>query len=119
MDIKKVEQLMDNFTGHVENSDNENLSLQEGTCQNEFMNGEVDYWDIEMKDEFKKITGLDTDFKCVDRYGGCDMGSNFWSIYKINDEYIKFQGHYASHHGADYESMEVVKPVEEVVTVWK
>lgn len=62
--------------------------------------------------------------KMVDRYGGEDMGSTYYSVYKFSNEqsetvYAKFGGWYASYEGAEYEGWNFVNPVTKTVTVYK
>ncbi len=52
----------------------------------------------------------------VDSYGGEDMGSTFYTVYKFTRDgeevFIKFFGFYASHIGVDYEGFRQVFPQE-------
>lgn len=65
----------------------------------------------------------DVVFESVDSYGGEDQGSDFWSVFKFTrgDEecYIKFEGWYASHHGAEFEQYYEVTPKQKTVTVYE
>lgn len=50
----------------------------------------------------------------VEHYGGEDQGSEYYAVYKFvrGDEicYVRFEGFYASFHGADYEDCFEVAP---------
>jgi hypothetical protein len=62
-------------------------------------------------------------FKEVDRYGGEDQGSDYWSVYSFSDGmqvvFIQFQGWYASYEGSTYEEFFEVTPVEKTITVFE
>lgn len=67
--------------------------------------------DIEKMKEFAEIL---TDVSLKDSYGGEGQGEEYWSVYyfpKLN-LYVKFEGYYQSHHGAEYESCSEVIPKE-------
>lgn len=61
--------------------------------------------------------------KLVDEYGGEDCGSTYYSVYKFTrgseEFYLRFDGYYQSHYGADYESFSEVEPAKKEITVWK
>ena len=59
--------------------------------------------------------------KSVEQYGGEGQGETFYNIFKYTFEdgeetYIRFDGWYASYHGAEYQDAYIVKPVEVTVT---
>lgn len=62
-------------------------------------------------------------FEQVDRYGGEDQGSDYWSVYSFSDGmqvvFIEFQGWYASYEGSTYEEFYEVQPVEKTITVFE
>jgi hypothetical protein len=62
-------------------------------------------------------------FEEVDRYGGEDEGSEYWSVYSFTDGmqvvFIKFDGWYASYDGSTYEEFYEVQPVEKTITVFE
>ena len=81
-------------------------------------------WDDQEIVEFKKqLKEANLDFDLVDRYGGEDQGSDYWSVYSFSDAmqvvFIKFDGWYASYEGSTYEEFYEVKPVEKTITVFE
>lgn len=58
----------------------------------------------------------------VDRYGGEDQGSEYWSVYSFSKGgekfFVKFYGWYASHNGSEYQGYKFVTPKEETVIVY-
>lgn len=58
----------------------------------------------------------------VDSYGGEDMGSDYWRIFKFTDKesgesvLVKFDGSYASYSGSTFESWFFVDPKQVMVT---
>lgn len=56
------------------------------------------------------------------RFGGEGQGEEYFSVYKFTDgeseEYVKFDGWYASYNGAEYEDWFFVKPKEVIQTVY-
>ena len=96
--------------------------------KDEFHNGEFsskEYdWDYpSVKDFRKQLTEANINFELVDRYGGEDQGSDYWSVYSFTDGmqvvFIQFQGWYASYEGSTYEEFYEVKPVEKTITVFE
>lgn len=93
----------------------------------EFFHGEVNEstrWDSEEMTEFRKaLSDADIRFEFVDRYGGEDQGSDYWSVYSFSDGmqvvFIKFDGWYASYDGSTYEEFYEVQPVEKTITVFE
>jgi hypothetical protein len=93
----------------------------------EFFHGEVDEstrWDSEEMTEFRKaLADADIRFEFVDRYGGEDQGSDYWSVYSFSDGmqvvFIQFDGWYASYQGSTYEEFFEVTPVEKTITVFE
>lgn len=93
----------------------------------EFFHGEVNdniTWDSEEVGEFRKVlSDLNITFEFVDRYGGEDQGSDYWSVYSFSDGmqvvFIKFDGWYASYDGSTYEEFYEVQPVEKTITVFE
>lgn len=65
------------------------------------------------------IDSLRLDVKCSGEYGGEDMGSDYWSVYKFTLDdvsvYVKFQGFYQSYNGAEFSEWFFVEPKEKVV----
>jgi len=61
----------------------------------------------------------DLSIENVERFGGCDMGSNAWAVWKINDKYVKFHGYYASYDGFYYEGWYWVKPVTKTIVEYE
>jgi hypothetical protein len=93
-----------------------------------FFNAEVrsgfSPWDEQEVVEFKReMKEAGIAFEFVERYGGEDQGSDYWSVYSFSDGmqvvFIKFNGWYASYDGSTYEEFYEVKPVEKTITVFK
>lgn len=93
----------------------------------EFFHGEVNdniTWDSEEVSDFRKLlSDASITFEFVDRYGGEDQGSDYWSVYSFSDGmqvvFIQFQGWYASYEGSTYEEFYEVQPVEKIITVFE
>lgn len=93
----------------------------------EFFNGELTEdarWDSEEITEFRKIlSDASISFQFVDRYGGEDEGSDYWSVYSFSDGmevvFIKFQGWYASYDGSTFQEFYEVEAVEKMITVFE
>lgn len=72
--------------------------------------------DDELKSE---IASLGLDVTLVGQYGGEDMGSAYWSVYKfyLDNEtvFVKFNGFYQSYNGAEFTEWFFVEPKEKVV----
>jgi hypothetical protein len=59
-------------------------------------------------------------WKLMDNYGGEDMGSDFWAVWRFGGEvFVKFYGWYASHYGSEYRGYEFVNPQQKIVTVYE
>jgi len=94
---------------------------------NEMFVGELDEnprWDSEEIADFRKqLTEAGITFKLVDRYGGEDQGSDYWSVYSFSDSsevvFIQFDGWYASYDGSTFEEFFEVKAVEKTITVFE
>lgn len=58
----------------------------------------------------------------VQQHGGEGEGDQYWTVYEFEKDnelvYVKFEGWYASHYGAEYTGFEFVKPKQKVVTVY-
>ncbi len=67
----------------------------------------------EFYDLFKRLGK----FEVKQQHGGEGEGDKYWIVYHFidHDIYIKFYGWYASYHGAEYQDMYEVKPVEVTV----
>jgi hypothetical protein len=103
------------------------LAEADEDVKREFFNCEIGIelskWDDDSVVEFKKqLTEAKIKFELVDRYGGEDQGSDYWSVYSFTDGmevvFIQFQGWYASYEGSTYEEFYEVKPVEKTITVF-
>ncbi len=59
----------------------------------------------------------------VDSYGGEDMGTEFWKVWKFTkgeeEIMVKFDGYYQSHYGVDFQEWKFVKPVQVMVTQYQ
>ena len=89
----------------------------------EFQDKQWDYDSEEVKAFRNVLLNAGITFKEVDRYGGEDMGSDYWSVYSFSDGmqvvFIQFQGWYASYEGSTYEEFYEVQPVEKTITVFE
>lgn len=56
----------------------------------------------------------------VDCYGGEGRGDDYWAVWKFIDNgeeyFVRFDGWYSSSAGAEFNKMELVKPVETKIT---
>lgn len=62
--------------------------------------------------------------KCVEDFGGMDMGSERYVVFSMTDEtgtrYFRKDGFYQSHYGTDWDGeFREVKPVEKTITVYE
>ena len=59
----------------------------------------------------------------VESFGGEGSGDDYWTVYKISNTtettYIRFQGWYASYHGAEFTETHEVKPIQVTVTQYE
>jgi len=81
-------------------------------------------WDTDEVSAFRKVlTDAGITFEEVDRYGGEDQGSDYWSVYSFTNgmeaAFIKFDGWYASYEGSTYDSFYEVQAVEKTITVFE
>lgn len=105
-DLKaKVKELLDSANSNIENS----------FFGSEFEE-EISKYDEEEDVAFKtalRESGLTV--KHVDRYGGEDMGSEYWSVYMFSNAneavYVKFSGSYYSYDGSTFDEWFFAKPV--------
>lgn len=103
------------------------LAEAESDVITEFFHGEVNdniTWDSEEVSDFRKLlSDAGVTFQFVDRYGGEDQGSNYWSVYSFSDGmqvvFIQFQGWYASYDGSTFDEFYEVQPVEKTITVFE
>lgn len=77
-----------------------------------------------MNEELYEVdTPYDFSIDFVDSYGGEDMGSEYWTVYKFTKDgeelYVKFSGWYQSYSGAEYEGFSFVQPKEKMVTYYE
>jgi hypothetical protein len=61
--------------------------------------------------------------KCVEDFGGMDMGSTRYVVFSISDcnntRFFRKDGFYASHYGTDWDGeFREVKPVQKTITVY-
>ena len=114
------DKLIDRVSALLAEADNE--------VKDEFHNGEftprLHVWDCESVLDFRKqLVEAKINFDLVDRYGGEDQGSDYWSVYSFTDGmqvvFIKFDGWYASYDGSTYEEFYEVKLVEKTITVFE
>lgn len=80
------------------------------SLQEQFMHQDED-------EELLKEHGLTS--KVVDSYGGEDCGSTYYAVYEMSDGieslFVRFDGHYQSHYGTDYQGYSFVTPKEKKV----
>lgn len=81
-------------------------------------------WESTEITQFRKVLkDNDISFDLVDRYGGEDQGSDYWSVYSFSDGmqvvFIQFQGWYASYEGSTFDEFYEVQPVEKTITVFE
>jgi hypothetical protein len=60
------------------------------------------------------------DYKQVDHYGGEGQGEEYWTVWQFSRDgetvLVKFEGWYASYHGADFTEWKFVEPKQVMVT---
>jgi hypothetical protein len=104
------------------------LAEADNEVKDEFHNGEFSStdrsWDYKTVRNFRKqLKEANLSFELVDRYGGEDQGSDYWSVYSFSDGmqvvFIKFDGWYASYDGSTCEEFYEVQAVEKTVTVFE
>jgi hypothetical protein len=104
------------------------LAEAENSVLSDFFNCEFQVkawdWDSEEITEFRNVLlNAGIAFEEVDRYGGEDQGSDYWSVYSFTDGmevvFIQFQGWYASYEGSTYQEFYEVQPVEKTITVFE
>lgn len=105
------------------------LSLKEGIknllkeagveVQEDFFHSNVDHpsWcDKHTQAFISTIESQSISFQEIDRYGGEEQGSEFWTIYEFSNQhekvFVKFNGFYASYSGSEYEEFFLVEPVQ-------
>lgn len=77
-------------------------------------------WYGENKTKTLPIDGVEYPVEFVDEFGGMDMGSTLWVVFKVGDQLFKKNGWYASHDGSYWDgSVDEVKPVQKTVTVFE
>lgn len=71
----------------------------------------------------KELTESNISFELIKHYGGEDMGSEYYAVWKFTKEgeevYIKFNGYYQSYNGADYQSFYKVEPKVKSIVVYE
>lgn len=93
----------------------------------QFFHGEINEttrWDSEEITEFRKVfSDASISFEFVDRYGGEDQGSDYWSVYSFSDGmqvvFIEFQGWYASYDGSTFDEFYEVQAIEKTIIVFE
>ncbi len=69
------------------------------------------------------LNSNDIKVKFVEKFGGEEDGSDYWSIYAFTQSkevaYIEFQGSYDSYNGPKYSSFYFVEPKETTIIVFK
>ena len=103
------------------------LAEADDSVLREFFKSQIDVeveWDYKEVKAFRKVLkDQNITFQFVDRYGGEDQGSDYWSVYSFTDGmevvFIQFQGWYASYEGSTYEEFFEVTPVEKTITVFE
>lgn len=124
-----VKQVVDKIISNIEDT----YSTKEFTCDNDTSklknildNQTFKYNHDKRPDRIAK----DFDIKEVDKHGGEDQGSDYYTIWSINRRedysdvvYIKIRGYYSSYNGTEYaefdEAVKLVLPVEKTIIVYK
>lgn len=93
--------------------------------------------DIELKDTFmggdchdgfaqiyQNRFGEEIKVEFVERYGGEEQGSDYWSVFKFISKtgvelYVKFDGYYQSYCGAEFQGYFEVEPKEKTIIVYE
>lgn len=99
--------------------------LDQDGIANAFFTEEVDAIDkTAYSDDLGKDVALPEgwEFSLVERYGGEDQGSEFWSVYEFKKGdfsiLFKFDGWYQSYNGSEFEEYFEVVPAQETITVY-
>ena len=107
MDIQEVYDYINNYSDH-----------EEVNLAKDFFHEDVSYYPMPLVFPFN--------YKCVEGVGGEGQGDVYFMVYEFFDKdtkeslgFIKFDGWYASYHGAEYENMLIVKPVQKTITVYE
>lgn len=74
---------------------------------------------VEPKNVIRGVT-----IKCLEDFGGMDMGSERYVVFSMTDEtgtrYFRKDGFYQSHYGTDWDGeFREVRPVEKTITVYE
>lgn len=103
--------LIDKLNELFELADKEGI---EYAYPSDLIHGEIDK-------QFFESNGIKAEL--LEEYGGEDCGSEYYAVIKFSTSeetvIIKFDGWYASYHGADYLNHYEVKPVDTTVTMYK
>lgn len=89
----------------------------------EFFYGDVPYWTSKGDRTPEEFAQLGVSVEYVDSYGGEGQEDSFWSVYRFVSDgkefYLKFDGWYASHNGAEFDRVFEVHPKVKQVTVYE
>lgn len=104
--MEDFETQVKNFIGSMSNRQQESMMYGEDAL--EYDDDDGDY-----------LIGFD--MVMVEHFGGEDCGSSYYSVWKFESEngeelYVKFDGYYASHYGADYHNWYFVTPRQKTIT---
>lgn len=89
----------------------------------------LDNWEYNYRNGYPSKCPKNYIISLVSRYGGEDMGSEYYNVYSItpvwegDHVYIKIEGYYSSYDGVDYDTVENsiyrVYPKEKTITVYE
>lgn len=76
-----------------------------------------------MEGNYNQSDFKELNVESVSSYGGEGEGDDFYRVYSFTDEdtdpvYVKFQGWYASYHGAEFTEWYFVEPKEKTAIVY-
>lgn len=78
--------------------------------------------DYSSEDTLEEFSNLGIVVETVEHYGGEDQGKDYFTIFSFKRgdayAYVKFDGWYASYHGSEFTEAFLVRPQQEVVTVY-
>lgn len=83
--------------------------------------GNVEWDELTWQHEWMDLD--DFRFRTVESFGGEGQGDSYWFVVEVEyaDQIVNYRisGYYRSYDGGYYEDINVVKPKEEIITVWE
>lgn len=110
----KLKEVVTQFLNHDFENEGDYGTLQVGMFNSEYPDADCKYngkfeWEV-----LGLAASLNLQVDLVDRYGGEEMGKEYWSVYSFTDGdhivYVKFDGWYASYHGSEFVEWFFVEP---------